>query len=235
MVKIIHYKTNNMKKELATQYNNVAEEFNNVIGEMNAKSVEDFTKAITPLLDQTRTAIDFGCGLGDIISLLQSKDIVCSGVDSSIEMVRLANQSVDADIRNEDFSKTTFENESFDLITSKWAMQTSEEIEPIYREAYRLLRTRGYLAFLTVHPIRQFLEKKTVGKDYFKKEIVHSIIFDGAITVQEPSHTMSEYLSPYFLEHFVIKAIHEGAEFPAAEQVGGDIYPTYLIIVAQKK
>jgi hypothetical protein len=27
----------------------------------------------------------------------------------------------------------------------------------------------------------------------------------------------------------------EDYEFPAAEQIGGDIYPTYLIVVARKK
>lgn len=169
------------------------------------------------------------------ITYIQSLGISCAGVDSSSEMVALAKQNTAADIRCEDFAHTSFESKSFDLITSKWAMQTSPEIDPIYKEAHRLLKSDGYFVFLVVHPIRQFLEKKKPGKSYFEKEIVDSIIFDGAITVYEPSHTLKEYLSETFLSLFTLQSIDEGAEFPAAEQIDGDIYPTHLIVTAQKK
>lgn len=114
-------------------------------------------------------------------------------------------------------------------------MQTSAEIAPIYDEAARLLKKGGHFAFLVTHPIRQFIEKKKTGKDYFKKEIVESVIFAGAITVYEPTHTLREYLGKDFTKHFSLIALEEGPEFPAAEKIGGDNYPTYLIIVAQKK
>lgn len=222
--------------ELNKQYNNVSEGYGKIFGEMNQISVEALQSVLSPLLKKKiRNALDFGCGHGDMILYFQSQNIPCDGVDSSEKMTAVAKQNTDADIRCEDFAHTSFNDESFDLITSKWAMQTSAEIDPIYSEAYRLLKPGGYFVFLTVHPIRQFLEKKKIGKDYFKKEIVDSIIFDGAITVYEPSHTMKEYLSETFLSLFTLISIEEGAEFPAAEQIGGDIYPTYLIITAQKK
>ncbi|MBP6912239.1 MAG: class I SAM-dependent methyltransferase [Candidatus Pacebacteria bacterium] len=226
-----------MKKEiLSKQYNNVAGEFEKVFGKMNEKSVVALNNALATLLtERIKNAIDLGSGLGDMIQYLKSKNITCAGVDSSSEMVEKARLSTNADIRCEDFANTSFESNSFDLITSKWAMQTSKEIAPIYNEASRLLKKNGYFVFLVVHPLRQFLEKKKQGKDYFKKEIVDSIIFDGAITVQEPSHTLMEYLGKGFSKYFSLIDINEGAEFPAAEQIGGDNYPTYLIIVAQKK
>lgn len=222
--------------ELNKQYNTIAGDFEKVFGEMNKKSVIALNTVLEVLLTPcVEKAIDFGCGLGDMIEYLQSKKIVCSGVDSSVEMVQKAKANTGADVRCEDFAKTSFESNSFDLITSKWAMQTSAEITPIYDEAARLLKKGGHFVFLVVHPLRQFLEKKKRGKDYFKKEIVDSIIFDGAITVHEPSHTLKEYLSETFFKLFTLTGIDEGAEFPAAEQIGGDTYPTYLIIVAQKK
>lgn len=222
--------------ELNKQYNKVADDFGKVFGEMNKQSVIALNTVLEPILTKSiATAIDFGCGLGDMVEYLQGRNIACAGVDSSTEMVVKAQEATGADIRCEDFADTSFEGECFDLITSKWAMQTSAEINPVYREAARLLKKDGYFVFLTVHPIRQFLEKKKLAKDYFKKEIVDSIIFDGAITVYEPSHTMKEYLSETFLSLFTLISIEEGAEFPAAEQIGGDIYPTYLIITAQKK
>ena len=222
-------------QELTTQYNNVADEYKAAFGEMNLKSVEALNNALEPLLPHIKTAIDFGCGTGDIITYLQAKCITCAGVDSSAEMTAIAKANVSADIRTENFAHTSFEVNSFDLVTSKWAMQTSADIDPIYTEATRILKTGGYFVFLVVHPLRQFLEKKKQGKDYFKKEIVDSIIFDGAITVYEPSHTLMEYFSEIFIKYFSLVKIDEGAEFPAAEQINGDIYPTYLIIVAQKK
>lgn len=225
-----------MKETLATQYNAVVEDYEKTFGTMNAVSVEALNAALSLILtERIKNAIDFGCGLGDMILYLRSKGIACAGVDSSSEMAALAKKATGADIRIEDFAQTSFEYGSFDLVTSKWAMQTSAEIAPICAEAARILKKNGYFVFLVVHPFRQFLEKKKQGKDYFKKEIVYSNIFDGTITVQEPSHTLMEYLSDSFLKTFSLISITEGAEFPAAEQIGGDIYPTYLIITAQKK
>lgn len=223
-------------ENLSKQYNNVADDFGKVFGEMNKQSVVALNTVLEPILIKgINDAVDFGCGLGDMIEYLQGRNITCAGVDSSTEMVAKAQEATGVDIRCEDFAHTSFEAGSFDLITSKWAMQTSEKINPIYKEAHRLLKKDGYFVFLTVHPIRQFLEKKKLGKDYFKKEIVDSVIFDGAITVYEPSHTLKEYFSETFLSLFTLINIEEGAEFPAAEQIGGDNYPTYLIITARKR
>lgn len=225
-----------MKNKLSTQYNSISEEYFKGFHEMNEPSIRDFKKHLDTILEsRSRTIVDLGCGPGEMILHLQSFGHQCFGVDSSDKMVVEAKEYTGADIRAEDFSSTSFTDASFDIAISKWAMQTAEEIDPIYREVVRILRSGGHFVFLVVHPLRQFLEKKKNGKDYFKKEIVHSEIFDRTIIVQEPSHTLMEYLSPYFLSNFSVLAIKEGAEFPAAEQLGGDTYPTYLLVVAQKK
>jgi ubiquinone/menaquinone biosynthesis C-methylase UbiE len=223
--------------ELSKQYNSVMNDFITLNKTMNEISDKAFWKCVVPFLKENGRAIDFGCGPGDLITDI-SEYMECAGVDTSFEMVSFARKAAKADIRLEDFAHTTFEDKSFDLVVSKWAMQTSKNIDPIYKEAARLLKSGGHFVFLVVHPFRQFLEKKKVGKNYFKKEIVRSTIFAGAITVEEPSHTLSEYLSNLFLNEFTIVASEEGkegVEFPAAEHIGGDIYPTYLIITAQKK
>lgn len=129
----------------------------------------------------------------------------------------------------------SYEEQQFGLIVSKYAMQTAEDINTIYKESFRMLDDGGYFAFLVVHPFRQFLEKKKIGKDYYKKETIQSIIFGGKIIVTEPTHTLSEYINKSFLEKFSLIDLKEGSDFPNSEQIGGDIYPTYIIIVAQKK
>ena len=39
-------------------------------------------------------------------------------------------------------------------------------------------------------------------KNYFKKEFVQSVIFEGKIIVTEPTHTLSEYLNADFFSKF---------------------------------
>ncbi len=61
-----------------------------------------------------------------------------------------------------------------------------------------------------------------------------SVILNGTITVQEPTHTMNEYLSEYFLSYFTVEKFIE-LEDPTAEKVEGRKYPGFFIIKARKK
>ncbi len=230
-----------MKDNFETQYDKNAVEFNEFYLAQEAhQSTDAFFSIITDDLVSNinnKKVLDLGCGAGADASFYTQKGFVYSGADASEEMCVLAKENKNVtDIRNESFScKLSFGDKSFGLIVSKYAMQTAENIAPIYDETYRMLDDNGYFIFLIVHPMRQFLEKKKNGKDYFKQEFVQSVIFDGKITVTEPTHTLSEYLSDDFLKKFSLLSIKEGYDFPASEQIGGDIYPTYLIITAQKK
>ena len=78
------------------------------------------------------------------------------------------------------------------------------------------------------------VDKKKSGKNYFKKELVESYIFDNSIKVIEPSHTFEEYFSPSFLVNFTIQGFEEGFD-SGAEQVNGDYYPAYFILDARLK
>lgn len=223
------------------QYDKTAGEFNEFYDNQEAHvSTDAFFSVITDEIASdidNKKVLDLGCGAGKDALFYVQKGFTYSGVDASAEMCALAKQDKNvSDIRNESFSqKMSFDSKEFGLIVSKYAIQTAQEIKPIYDEVYRLLDDRGYFAFLVVHPMRQFIEKKKQGKDYFKKELVESIIFDGKITVTEASHTLSEYLNSDFLSKFSLIDIKEGYDFPASEQINGDTYPTFLIIVAQKK
>ena len=224
------------KNNLETQYDSVSEKYFFETNKMNEISNEDFKSHLNIVLSQKPQVIaDLGCGPGELVLHLKSLGHCPIGIDSSNEMVLAARKVTGCDIRNESFSQTSIADNSCDVVVSKWAMQTTQEIDPIYQEVVRIIKKNGYFVFLVVHPLRQFLEKKKDGKDYFQKEIVYSEIFDRSITVQEPSHTLMEYFSTYFLSNFLILAMSERAEFPAAEQLGGDTYPTYLLVVAQKK
>lgn len=228
-------------KHLSKQYEQVVSKFDLSNQAMNKKSCSTQRRLlhtyVLSKLEKPLRILDLGCGAGDDLKFFENKGFLCAGVDSSKEMCKISGSRIPkADIRNENFTcRMSFKDQYFQLIISKWAMQTAGNILPIHKEVYRLLESGGYYGFLVVHPLRQFLEKKHQKKDYFKKEIVESHIFDKQIIVYEPTHTMKEYLSPWFLKHFALIHLHEGYEFPAAEQIGGDVYPTYLIVIARKK
>jgi ubiquinone/menaquinone biosynthesis C-methylase UbiE len=231
-----------MNDNFETQYDKSALEFNEFYLNQEAhQSTDAFFKTLNETIDITnlknKNVLDLGCGAGADSLFYTSRGLTYCGVDASAEMCSLAseNQHV-AEIRNETFSRSmSYEEQQFGLIVSKYAMQTAEDINTIYKESFRMLDDGGYFAFLVVHPFRQFLEKKKIGKDYYKKETIQSIIFGGKIIVTEPTHTLSEYINKSFLEKFSLIDLKEGSDFPNSEQIGGDIYPTYIIIVAQKK
>lgn len=131
-----------------------------------------------------------------------------------------------------------FTDKKFDGVVSKWAIQTSFDVPQLLREATRVLKVGGMLVFLTKHPMMQWKEKVRDNghpSDYFKQSIVTSNIYDGTIVLKEPSHTMGEYLSPEFLSNFELLSYQEYSEFPASEQIDGDTFPTFFIVVARRK
>ena len=230
-----------MSRDFETQYNKSAHDFHEYYLNQEAhQSTDAFFASITDdILSniKNKNVLDLGCGAADDSSFYVQRDFAYYGIDASKEMSEMAKQNKNVtEVRNESFSKKiTFEDDKFGLVVSKYAIQSTENIGNVYAEAARLLEKGGYFIYLVVHPIRQFLEKKKQGKDYYKQETVTSNIFDGKISVLETSHTLSEYLNKDFLERFSLIDLKEGSDFPASEQIDGDIYPTYLILVARKK
>jgi SAM-dependent methyltransferase len=234
------------KTNLAKQYDGKVKEFISQNEEMNSKSTRVFNAYLDPWIKAQSffkdvKIIEFGCGDGGDLSRLTKYASVITGIDASAKMCKAARSlSSHFIIYQKDFTKPldlkfASENDKYDLLLSKWAMQTAMQIYPVYKNAVEVLKSGGRFLFLVVHPFRQFLEKRIQPRNYFEKEIVQSRIFNKTITVDEPSHTMEEYFSQYFLSQFEVDTVKEGYEFPAAEQIGGEIYPTYLIVVAIKK
>lgn len=221
--------------DLSKQYNKFSSDFAVLSSDINHKNRQAFYEQIDFDLSGKKL-IDLGCGDGTDLKYYKNLGAEIYGADASEELISLAKQNnPEAIIENSLFEKLPFEDNFFDVVVSKYAIQTSREITPILKEIDRVLKSDGILIYLVTHPFRQFIEKKKEGKDYFKKEIVDSILFEGKITVQEPTHTMMEYLNKDFFSKFEMIDLCESFDFPAAEQIGQDIYPTFLIIKARKK
>ena len=213
--------------DLSHQYDPLADTFEAVLDKGNRVSRGAFRDALPSL--EGKSVLDIGCGEGsDCAFYLESGAKMVSGLDASKELLEKAkNKYPGIDFQYGVFEKIPFGDNKFDIVLSKYALMTSDDLEPIFSEVDRVLKPNGIFIFLVTHPIRQFYEKKKAGKDYFKKEIVDSVCFDGALIFKEPTHTLKEYFSPFLLSKFTLEGYDEQFD-PAAEKIV-DIYPGFSI------
>ena len=222
---------------LSKQYNAIAEDFSKLhdIGEnsnrFNRKIFYEHIDFIKPGMK----VLDLGCGDGIDLIYYQKLGADIYGVDASEGLITIAKEKLpNANIQVGFFENISFPKEYFDVVFSKYAIQTSEHIEPIFDEVKRVLKPNGIFMYLVTHPFRQYLEKKEKQADYFEQKIVYSSFFDNTITVQEPSHTLNEYLNERFLKDFDLQLYQECWD-AGAEQIEGKKYPGFFIVIAKKR
>jgi ubiquinone/menaquinone biosynthesis C-methylase UbiE len=226
-----------MNKDIREQYNNFHELYTESFAD-DEVSNSLFHKTIDFNLENKKI-LDVGCGDGKDLVILSKKTEKVFGIDPSIEFLKKAQINNPSGIFKEAVGEEIpFQNESFDVVVSKWAIQTSPNVPKVLSEMARVLKKGGTLVFLTKHPILQFLQKIRDyghGVDYYKQQITTSRIYNGSITLKEPSHTIAEYFNADFFKNFEVLDYKEGTDFPASTQINGDIYPTFLIVKAKKK
>ena len=144
------------------------------------------------------------------------------------------NRLPDEDIRVGSFEKIPFDDNSFDVVLSKYAIQTAPDMNPVFSEIARVLKPGGTMMYLVTHPFRQYIEKRDSKADYFEQKIVDSHILNNTIIVKEPSHIMNEYLSDFLFKNFDVQMFSEYWD-AAAEQIDGKRYPGYFILKAIKR
>ena len=143
------------------QYNKFAEEFNGLHKGLDKVTNLSYYSYFDENL-KNKTLLDLGCGEGVDIKYFDKLGANSYGIDSSEKMVEISNKKYEKSnnkIRLGYFENIPFKDNTFDVVCSKYSIQTSENIEPIYREVKRVLKKNGEFIFLVVHPIRQFIEK----------------------------------------------------------------------------
>ena len=221
---------------ISKQYNNWAEDHDWMTLKYDQQSRKSYYSFIEKDL-KNKNLLDVGCGNGH--DLVYYRDVLganISGVDPSEKQVALANERLGADFAKVGYDQEIpFSDNSFDILVSKWALQGFKDISKFYQEAIRILRPGGEMVVLATHPMRHFLEKTEKPRDYFKKEIVTSWIYDHTLPLQEYSHTMNDYFSPLFFENFVLEKYLEEYDEISSEHIDNERYPGYFIYRAIKK
>lgn len=223
--------------DLSKQYNEFAGKFSNA-HDVGENSNRDNRKVFYELLDFVKPGIkllDLACGDGLDLVYYKSLGAEVHGLDASEELIKIAKERLpEEDLQVGLFEKTPFENGAFDVVLSKYAIQTSADMNPIFKEIHRILKPGGNVMYLVTHPFRQYFEKKDSKGNYFEQKVVDSHILNNSITVKEPSHTLNEYLNAEFLNNFDITFYQEYWD-AAAEQIDGKRYPGYFILKAIKR
>lgn len=226
-----------MNTKIKKQYDDFSETYSNNIN-YDAMSNELFYQQIDFSLEDKKL-LDVGCGDGGDLNILKQKGVVVYGVEPSEEFINKARKQNPTGIIKEGIAeKIPFSDEMFDVVISKWALQTCENIPKALSEIGRVLKKDGIFILLSKHPWMQWMEKVRDyghGIDYYEQKIVTSNIYEGKITLKEPSHTIGEYLNSEFFKNFEILNYEERTGFPASEKINNDIYPTFFIIKACKK
>lgn len=88
--------------------------------------------------------IDIGCGAGNVMTIAQGHFERVVGFDISVQMLRLA-QGKDLLVHRADIMKLPVRNGTVDAISAFSVLHHLEQPELVFQEAYRVLRTGGYL------------------------------------------------------------------------------------------
>jgi ubiquinone/menaquinone biosynthesis C-methylase UbiE len=215
---------------LAKQYDNFADDFarsHNISENSNRFNRETFYNHID-FLKPGMKFLDIGCGDGTDLTYYKNYGADVYGLDASKEMIRIAHSKLpDGKLFAGYFESMPFRDSQFDAVLSKYAIMTSADMMPIFKEIHRVLKAGWIMMYLATHPFRQFFEKRDERTDYFEQKIVDSHILGNTITVREPSHTMTDYLNPFLFKNFDVHTYDEYWD-PAAEAVDGKKYPGFL-------
>lgn len=224
-----------MNEKLLKQYNQWANEHDWKTAKYDQESRKSFYSFFN-FETKKKRLLDIGCGSGYDLMHYAEMGCDCYGVDASEEEVKIAQTRFPEERIKMGYSyDLPFESKSFDIVVSKYAPQTFEDVAPFYKEVNRVLKPGGYFLILATSTMRHFLEKTEQPRDYFKKEVVTSWIYDHTLPLQEISHTMNDYFSNFFFEHFVLEQFIEEYDGIATEHINYEKYPGYFIYRARKK
>lgn len=223
-----------MQLDIREQYNQFSNEFSVNQQEKNQINRTMAYEMVNSHLANS-TVLDLCCGDGIDAGYFAQQGAKVVGLDASEGLINIAKATyphIRFDVGLAE--KLPYADNQYDVVYSKYAIMTSADMEPIFKEVQRVLKPGGVFVYLVTHPIRQFMEKKQHNANYFKKEIVDCVILDGTVTVKEPTHKFTEYFNKDFFEKFELVDYTEAYD-PAAEMVNGAVYPGFMIIKAKKK
>lgn len=219
-----------------TNYNEFAEEYGKRSADLE-KETKSYFYTLLPDLLAGKRLLDVGCGSGQDAAAYAERGASVYGIDVSEKQIVLAREKGCGDFSVGNMNELPYDADTFDITTSYYALQASDDVPGALNEMMRVTKTNGILLILAKHPITHLLEGyiNDGNADYFAKRNVTSYIFNRTIKLSQPGHTLMEYFQPGLLTKASVELFEEHTDFPASDQVIAEvIYPTCMIIKYRK-
>lgn len=162
-------------------YNVWAENYDSVENKTRDLEARALREIIKPneLLD----ILEIGCGTGKNTEFLQTKAKKLVGADFSAEMLTKARLKITAEnvgFRQMDLRESwDFAGKSFDLITCSLTLEHIENLDFVFSQARKVLRTNGQFYIGELHPFKQYQGSKarfeTNGEVFALECFVHHV------------------------------------------------------------
>jgi ubiquinone/menaquinone biosynthesis C-methylase UbiE len=217
-------------------YNKFAKEYEQLTEKLEKQTRKHTYSLITTSL-KGKKLLDVGCGSGCDAMYYSKKGADVFGIDISEKEIEIIKKKVKGEFTVGNMNKLSYQDNTFDIVTSTYAIQASENVTKSINEMIRVAKKGAEILIVAKHPFRNLLEGNVNDKkkDYFKQTKVTSFIFNRKIKLIEPSHTMTDYLHKSILQKANLEIFEEHNDFPASEQVIKElIYPTFMILRFRK-
>jgi len=218
-------------------YNHFAEEYREKTLELEKRSRKHFY-SLLPINLRNLKILDIGCGSGQDAVYYNKMGAEVYGIDISEKEIEMAQNLKVGTFIVGDMNKLPYDDNYFDYAVSFYALQASPNVEKSLAEMIRVVKKGGFILILTKHPFRNLIEgwKNNNKLNYYTSSNVTSRILKNSVILEEPSHTIMDYLSQNILNQAGLILLEEHSDFPASEEViKGLIYPTYMILKFRKK
>jgi ubiquinone/menaquinone biosynthesis C-methylase UbiE len=143
-------------------YNSWASQYDtneNKTRDLEAKALRNMLSTIS-----FKSCLEIGCGTGKNTEWLIQKAEHITAVDLSEEMLFKAKEkihSTNVEFRQADINgEWNFTEKSFDLVTFSLILEHIENLDHVFKEAYKKLNAGGYLYIGELHPFKQYTGSK---------------------------------------------------------------------------
>jgi ubiquinone/menaquinone biosynthesis C-methylase UbiE len=184
-----------------------------------------------------KDVLEIGCGGGQNAIVLSKWGANAVGLDISKEQIKYAKKlaqkqkvSVPFRVGNmEDLSD--FDDESFDIVLSSFALQYADDIQKTFQEVFRVLRKSGVLVFAVTHPIIGRGRPLHFGKrkvwcisNYFdrRRRGWKWKVKEGVAEFNGRHITIEDYFDYLATAGFVVKRILEPKPYPLDKMSKGE-------------
>ncbi len=173
--------------------------------------------------DAGRTKIlDVGCGTSGNAHMLQQFGEAW-GIDASQQAVQLSRKKGLVNILRQNAEKTSFKNNSFDVITILDLLEHSDDVR-VLKEAYRILKIGGII-ILTV-PAYQALWSRwdeILGhKRRYNRSSLYAKLSKQHFQILKLSYCFSFLLLPVMIVRVLKSFLYTKADYPSDFALGGD-------------